>query len=282
MAEASPLSVRRCRPMLGTFVEIAAPAGAERAVDAAFAAVAHVQARMSFHDEASDLAALRRAPAGEGVKVDRETMTVLRAAAALHVESEGLFDVAIGARLVASGFLPRPPGVDPARMTGDAGDIEILDDTHVRCRRPLLIDLGGIAKGHAVDRAVDALRAAGVGEAVVNAGGDLRVLGVTPRAVWLREADGTLGPALMLADAALASSANLLGRRRRGGRVAVPHIGRGGVAASVDHAVSVVAPRCIQADALTKVALAEPARAAAMLARRGGAIVARAPVAVAA
>jgi thiamine biosynthesis lipoprotein len=272
MAEAL---ARRCRPLLGTLVEIAVPRAAAGAVDAAFAAVAHVHARMSFHEETSDLAHLRRAPAGAAVPVDPETVAVLRLAAALREASGGVFDVSVGARLVAAGFLPRPPSVDLRRMTGAAADIEILDDHRVRCRRPLLIDLGGIAKGHAVDRAVETLLAAGVPRGIVNAGGDLRVFGPAAELVHLRGADGALEGALALQDGALASSSNRHLRRRRAGRELSPHWHGARRAVLAEAAVTVVAPRCAIADAMTKVALADPSLARTMLARWGGALVDR-------
>lgn len=267
--------IRRCRPLLGTFVEIAVGSGHEDAVEAGFLAIARVHACMSFHDEASDLAALRRAPPGRLVAVDSGLVTVLRIAADLYDRSDGLFDVAIGADLAAAGFLPIPPGIILDAMTGTAADIEIVDDTHVACHRPLLIDLGGIAKGYAVDCAIEALATAGVDHAIVNAGGDLRVLGDKPEWVQLREADGFPGDVIEIANGALASSANLLGRRMRAGAIATPHLGRNRSPVVATHAVSVVATRCVIADAMTKIVLADPGLAAEMLAELDGDIVAR-------
>ncbi|MFT3906260.1 MAG: FAD:protein FMN transferase [Steroidobacteraceae bacterium] len=265
--------IRRCRALLGTFVEVAVPAGREAALAAAFARIAHIQARMSFHEESSDLAALRRAEHGTEVVVDPATTAVLALAARLHTRSSGLFDVTIGARLVATGFLPRPPGVDLRRRTGTAADIQILDDGRIRCRRPLLIDLGGIAKGYAVDCAVETLLAAGIDRALVNAGGDLRVIGSDT--VHLRGANGSIDAVMTLTDSALASSSNRHLRRRHRGRVSVPHLGAGRVALLTDAAVSVVAPQCAVADAMTKIAMAAPALAAQMLDELGGALIAR-------
>ncbi len=271
----SSLAHRRCRPLLGTFVEVAVPARHAGAVDAAFAVVARMDRAMSFHREDGDLARLRRAPPGTAVPVDPETAAVLRLAERLHRRSGGLFDVTVAAALVADGFLPVPRNVDPARLTGGAVDIEIVDDAHVRCRRPLLVDLGGIAKGHAVDLAVGALAAAGVPAALVNAGGDLRVLGDEPQPIHLRAANGGLDGMVMLADLALASSGSLLDKRRVRGRTTVPHRGRGASPVISDEAVTVAAPTCAVADAMTKIALADRALAEAMLAEEGGAIVVR-------
>jgi len=267
--------VRRCRPLLGTFVEVAVPAGFEAGIDKAFTAVTHVHARMSFHEETSDLAALRRAPAGAAVAVDPDCVAVLRIAADLHTRSGGLFDVAIGADLVMSGFLPRPVDLGDTEWNGATSDILILDDSHVACARPMLIDLGGIAKGYAVDRAIEALREAGVPKAIVNAGGDLRVLGEDPQPVHLREADGALSGAIELANAAMASSSNRHMRQPTSRGVMSPHLGRGRVPVLSDLAVTIIAGRCVIADAMTKIALANPVLAGEMLLTLDGEILAR-------
>jgi thiamine biosynthesis lipoprotein len=151
--------------------------------------------------------------------------------------------------------------------------VELLDGRRVRFRRPLRIDLGGIAKGYAVDRAVAALGAAGVEAALVNAGGDLRAFGARPWSVALRH---PLSPArsahgLELRDEALATSAAYFSRRRCGtGEVSAlldPRSGRPWLGAA---SVSVRAADCLHADALTKVVLfAPPPLAGQVLARYG-------------
>src|SRR5262249_46727056 len=73
--------VRRCRPWLGTLVEIEGDAAA---VEAGFAAIAEVHTAMSFHAEDSDHACLRRAPVGTVVEVAATTVAVLRLAGEFH------------------------------------------------------------------------------------------------------------------------------------------------------------------------------------------------------
>ncbi|MCB2057146.1 MAG: FAD:protein FMN transferase [Novosphingobium sp.] len=243
--------------MLGTFVEITVPQGYEQAAEQAFAAIAHVHRRMSFHDSDSDLARLREAPPGTTLEVDEETVAVLRTAVALYRDTGGLFDVGVGRSLVRSGFLPRERIARLDGYCGTSGDIEIVDDRHVRTHRGMLIDLGGIAKGYAVDRAVEVLTERGVGEALVNAGGDLRAFGARAWPVGLRDAHGKVRFMVPARNCAVASSSNLDNRRRVRGREESPHVGRGGKSVLADHRVTVIAPTCIIADALTKVALAD-------------------------
>jgi thiamine biosynthesis lipoprotein len=251
---------RRAQPWLGTIVDVTVPATAAAAIPEAFAAVSRVHRLMSFHDDSGDLARLRRARPGDWVRLDPWTIEVLAEAKRLFALSEGVFDVACAARLVRWGFLPKPEGVDlRAYRTGTAGDLDIGEDgEHVRQKRPLLIDLGGIAKGYAVDRAVEALRAAGVGAGLVNAGGDLCAFGALAAPVHLRAPDwrGFVG-LVHVRDVALASSSNLHMRRRRNGCAMAPHVGRAGAPALSDKLISVFAPTAMIADALTKVALAD-------------------------
>ncbi len=265
-------TIRRCRPLLGTFVTIEAAGDDVGAVERAFASVAQVHERMSFHAGSSDLARLRNAPWGSRVAVAPETAAVLRFAMVLYRETAGLFDVAVGARLVAMGFLPRPAGIDRDDLDGTSADIEIEGDDQVRCHRPLLIDLGGIAKGYAVDQAVGSLIASGTPDGIVDAGGDLRTFGRAPRAILIRNGDGRICSGFHAAALAVATSSNRHGRRRQGGGEATPHLDARRRCVLADESVTVLAETCLVADAFTKVALADRQLAERLLPAHGGAL----------
>jgi FAD:protein FMN transferase len=259
--------MRRARPLLGTYVEIDAAGLAapelERAVEAAFGAVARVHRLMSFHDPESDLSRLNRYAASEPVAVDRWTAKVLRKARTLFDETCGLFDCAVGYELMRSGRLPAQ-GLDNIE-SGTFAAVEFMSDDRIRFSAPIAIDLGGIAKGFAVDRAIATLRAHGVREALVNAGGDMRVTGETARTIHIRcpGLDGRAVQAGLLRNAAIATSeaaATVMKQRRRS--VSSLH---------ARHAYSVVASNCLLADALTKV-LVQSADASAGYFSRFGAI----------
>lgn len=260
----------RCRPLLGTFVEITVPDEAASAIDAAFAVIARVQSLMSFHDDGSDLARIRQAQPGEAVEIAPETAEVLRIAQVLHRASGGLFDVTVGRELVRGGFLPKPRLRPHLSRWGTGADIEIIDTHHVRCTRPVLIDLGGIAKGYAVDCAITALQQAGAREGLVNAGGDMRMFGGRAWPVALRDADDEVRQEIRLTDRAIASSANLGNRHRRWGRLLTPHIGFDRKAMVCKERVTVVADRCVMADAMTKIAMADRGLAQCLLAPHNG------------
>lgn len=258
--------LRRARPLLGTLVEVRAaapiPAKAERAVQAAFAAIERVQALMSFHDPASELSRLNRDGAVRRIPVHPWLHTLLRRAQKLHAATDGLFDIAVAPSLVRNGWLPRVgSGRTAARAT--TADIVLLEGNRVRFRRPLLIDLGGIAKGFAVDQAVAALRRAGATAGIVNAGGDLRVFGprTEPVHVRLPESPGELIPLGNLRNASVATSAHYYAQRRVQGALCAPifHPIRRRFATEA-RSVSVQARECWLADALCKVVwLAGPA-----------------------
>src|ERR1700729_2982788 len=175
-----PPSTERARPLLGTVVSVrvrgAAPRAAHRAIDQAFAAISEIHRLMSFQDGDSDISRLNRGAARTPVTVHPHTFHVLAWAARMAQLSQGLFDASIGSTLVEWGILAAPNDVALPAAGVSFRDIELRSGRQVFFRRPLWIDLGGIAKGYAVDRAVEALRAFRITSACVNAGGDLRIV----------------------------------------------------------------------------------------------------------
>ena len=272
--------VRRCRPLLGTFVAVEAEESGRSAralhalVDAALGAVARVQALLSFHDPASELARLNRAAHVAPVAVDPWTREVLAEALRIARASGGAFDPSVGPALVRLGFLPRPVGAARAAARGSWRDVELLADGRVRFASPLQLDLGGIAKGYAADRAAAVLAAAGVGRACVDAGGDLRFAGAAPRCVHVRDprAPWNRRIALPMTGNAVATSGTYASRRLRRGRWVSPLIDpRSGRSLGRSFSVSVFAPDALRADALTKVAVFAGVAGAERLLRAEGA-----------
>ena len=266
------MEFRRARPWLGTLVEIRVGDVDEicalAAINAAFAEIADVHRLMSFHAHASDLARLNRYATDESIAVDARTHAVIALALQFARDSDGRFDPSIAHELVAWGMLPRPLDAPEADPRADWRDVILCDDGRIRYARPLWLDLGGIAKGYAVDRAIDALRAAGIRQACVNAGGDLRRIGCGVERIDLRcpEASQCVLPAFELGEGSVASSGGYFERRRERGRWIGPHIhGRSRRPVGTASAVSVVAERCVVADALTKIVLADPRAARPVL-----------------
>ncbi|MBH5396410.1 FAD:protein FMN transferase [Bradyrhizobium sp. CNPSo 4010] len=240
--------MRRARPLLGTIVEIevdgVAQADAERAIARAFEAVSLVQRLMSFHDAGSDIGRINREAFRRPVAVHPWTARVLYHAAAFHAASNGLFDCAVGFELMRRGLLPSND-LDHI-CDGDFSAVRLLEDRSVRLTAPVAIDLGGIAKGYAVDRAIASLRAAGVRRATVNAGGDLRVMGEIDQPIHVHVPGQGLLQAGFLRNGAIATSSSTATVGRRG---ALDSPG----STTDRRAYSVVAASCIVADALTKI-----------------------------
>ena len=270
------LTIRRLQPVLGTWVEIRASGRVgrvERAVASAFLHLARVQRRMSFHAPDSALSRINLHAHHTPQRVDAWTWDVLRKAHALSRASEGAFDITLGARLVARGVLPNH-GFASLRAPIGADAVVLLPGRRVGLRRPVLLTLDGIAKGYAVDLAIQCLKRAGVRQAVVNAGGDLRVFGADSVPLAVRGANGVISDAGALRNAAVASSAlGLEGDDAERFPGCVLHPQGEMPMRSQPRVWTVQAPACWRADALTKVAaLAAPERRHILVARLGGRI----------
>lgn len=157
----------------------------------------------------------RRLAAGETVPVSSERLALLRRARDLSLRSGGLFDPAIGGLMRLWGFHnddppngPPPPAAAirdflARRPTMEDLVLEAAPDGasgRVRSTNPALqLDLGGFAKGYAVDRAVERLLALGVRNAIVNAGGDLRAVGSHGDRPWRIGIRDPRGPGIIAA-----------------------------------------------------------------------------------
>ena len=236
---------RRCRPLLGTFVEVTADHDA--AIDAGFAAVERVHRLMSAHEPDSDISRINRFSHVHPVQVDGWTALVVERALFWSKRSDGAFDaVRAGKAALEHGLLPRHPD-QPPPVGADWTWLE-TQGRSVRLLEPGCLDVGGIAKGFAVDRAVDALRQTGCERGLVNAGGDLRGFGNEPWPIDVAH-PGERRPlaAIDLDNAALATSAGLPGE---GNCLSFDHL-QGGDSGWIS--VSVLARTACDADALTKI-----------------------------
>lgn len=268
--------IRRARPLLGTFVEIEAFGATEAemvaAVDAAFQAVADVHRLMSFHEPDSDVSRLNREARLRPTRVHAWTFQVLEAAVEMHRRSNGAFDIAVAPALQRMGLLPRTDSDRPIASAARPFDpIELLGEDAVRFpKADIAIDLGGIAKGFAVDRAIEVLRRFAIDQAIVNAGGDLAVFGTSAETIHIRHPcnPGQSICSIELANAALASSARRFDPFQTtdtlSSAVIDPATQR---PAQLIDGATVRAPSCMIADALTKVVMLRGSDAGAVLER---------------
>lgn len=256
---------------MGTLLQIAARGpdqrAVERAMEAALAAIERIDRLMSFHAEDSELTRLNREASRQPIAVDPWTYAVLRRAVRIAALSDGLFDVTVAPVLVERGLLPQLEGCGPG--CGGWRDLTLLPKCRVFFERPMLVDLGGIAKGFAVDQAIHALRRGGCSDAMVNAGGDLRAFGMERRPIHLRRRAGLVQVAELRCGAIATSTphAELPERLAQPiGCIVDPRIrdawhGNG--------SVMVAARSCVVADALTKVVALAGRACEPLLARFG-------------
>ena len=252
------------------------------------AAVEQVDAQMSPWKPDSDLVRLNRAPVGDWVVVPAEMLAALDCALEVHRQSAGAFNPCVGALVDAWGFgalrdAPDAQAIRAARQFTPASAHECLelDGPAGRARKltPLQLDLCGIAKGYAVDRMAQVLRAHGVRHALAALDGELRAVGGqaggAPWAVALerpvagrREVHGVIE----LEDLAVATSGDYR-RFVQAGEVRLAHTMDASRCAPVNNAVAsvtVLARSCMLADAwATALLVAGPEKGLLMAQRMG-------------
>jgi len=133
--------------------------------------------------------------AGEAVRLSPQESEIIHQAISLSRQSHDLFNPAIGKLVGLWGFHSdvRPEGRPPPSPAAieelvhqhpQMSDL-VLQDNILRSHNPALqLDFGGFAKGIAIDAAIAALRRLGIDNAIVNAGGDMRVIGSKGKEAW--------------------------------------------------------------------------------------------------
>jgi thiamine biosynthesis lipoprotein len=247
----------RCQPLLGTFVEIAIEQeNCQNAMDQAYEAIQQVQDLMSFHDSLSELNQINQNAHLHQIEIHPWTAQIFKIAQDIYQQSHGLFNCGIGHRLVEAGLLPRQLDLSQYPL-GGIQDIYFLEPSVIYATKPVCLDLGGIAKGFAVDKAVEVLMQNGTQSGCVNAGGDLRVFGKTPRAIQIRhpKLPGKLIDIGTLQNGAIATSALYFANRdQQDSHIINPLTSdQNKVHLNFSESYSIVASECVYADALTKV-----------------------------
>ena len=256
--------MKRCKPYLGTYVEIdiidaSQTTNLQHAMTEAYQVIHKISNLMSFHLRQSDLTKLNQFAYERPVIVDAMTYEVLALAKDLFTYTGGSFDCAVAQHLQVQGLLPHFIDMKSANVQAahnpchDLAHLILTNDCTVSFSKPLLVDLGGIAKGYAVDRACEVLISCGVTAACVNAGGDLRVLGEQQTDIHIRH---PLQPqhliyAGQLRNGALASSASYFTEQGSTSKSALVDPRTGGPILT-SKSFSVIAPTCAVADGLVK------------------------------
>ncbi len=259
-------------------------ARAEAAARAAFDRIAELNAILSDYDSDSELNRLcETSGSGRAVPVSDELWTVLARAQELARQTDGAFDVTVGPyvhlwrRARREQTLPDPGRLARARAAVGWQHLEL--DARQRTARlrvsRMRLDLGGIAKGYALDEALKVLAAHGIRRALVSGGGDLAVGEPPPgRTGWRIEVpppEPAQGPTrfLLLRCAALATSGDLFQHVQIAG-VRYSHIvdPRTGLGLTNRVQVTVIARDGMTADSLsTAISVLGPERGGKLAAR---------------
>jgi thiamine biosynthesis lipoprotein len=261
--------------------DIADEVTARKVIEAVAACAWRIDQKFSRYRSDSVVARIN-ASAGAPVEVDEETAQLLDFAALMHRLSDGMFDI-------TSGVLRRAWTFDGSDRTPTRADIDALLPlvgwSKVRWENPLLtlrpgmqIDLGGIGKEYAVDRATALAKLATDAAVLVNFGGDLAVTrardGNRPWRVGIEgvDADDRQASGLVdLAAGALATSGDTHRYVRSNGR-RLPHIldpRSGRPVSGAPHSVTVAAPTCTHAGMLCTLAMLRGTGAETFLAAEG-------------
>jgi len=175
---------------MGTLWEVTlvdAPTGrASQAMQASFDEIDRIDRMMSLFKPESELCQLNRRAYQAAVPVSPELWEILQIACQISDLSGGVFDVTIGPVVQLWGFAGQrrqtpPTTAEIARAKSLVNYRNLLFDPvnkTVRFRKQgMVIDLGGIAKGYAIDRVTEILKKRGIQNAMVNAGGQIKVTG---------------------------------------------------------------------------------------------------------
>jgi thiamine biosynthesis lipoprotein len=187
--QTGPVKAARAREIMGTFAEVTAvapeKATAEAAVEAGYARLEDVNRLMSDYIADSEIGRLNRLPVGESLQVSPETFHCLQRATEISRASGGAFDVtcrplvSLWKQAAEQNRLPSQEDLARARSLIGSDQIRLDPETRSvsRVADGVQVDLGGIAKGYALDLAAEAMLKAGASSVLVDVGGDVVAVG---------------------------------------------------------------------------------------------------------
>jgi thiamine biosynthesis lipoprotein len=157
------------------------------AIDAAYAEIERIEALLSKYKPESRISAVNQhAGTGQAIVVDVEVVDIVRRSLAYTERTQGKFNMALGAVIDLWGIgtdhehIPEKAELHHTLQLIEPRHVEIGERTLRLAKTGMSLDLGGIAKGYSIDRALHVLQQSGIQHALVNAGGDIRSLGTKP------------------------------------------------------------------------------------------------------
>jgi len=177
---------KRTQILLGTVVEIQVrdkdEKKAEEAISKAFAEVKRIDDLFTTYNEQSPVWKINNS-SDTIIKTDKEIYNLLVICDSVTKISDGCFDVSLDNLTRAWGFytdqpkLPTNSEIDSALKFSGWKNIKIIGDNKIFKKKNVGLNFGAIAKGYAVDKAIDVLKKFDIKEALVNAGGEISTFG---------------------------------------------------------------------------------------------------------
>jgi thiamine biosynthesis lipoprotein len=243
------------------------PAQGEAAIDAVLAQMRHIDETMSTYKPTSEVSQVNDRAAAGPMPITQELFDLLTTAKEYSVITDGAFDITYA----SVGYLydfrkhvrPTEGQIDKALPAIDYRHVllDAQNRTVQFSQQGVRIDLGGIAKGYAVDRGIDALKARGITRAFVSAGGDSRIIGDRFGKPWIvgirdpTKGEGSVIARIPLVDAAISTSGDYERYFDEDGvryhHIIDPHTGH---SASKVRSATVIGPYATRTDGLSKTA----------------------------
>lgn len=193
-SDTTQYSISVTKYLMGTTIETTARSSdinlCKKALVSAYEEMQRIENLLSCYKDSSEVSAINRAAGIHPVRVSYETLSMMQRARDYCKKYKGVFDVTIGPLSDLWGFsedkeivLPQDSSIKKLVKLVNYKDIEINErDTTVYLRKKgMAVDLGGIAKGYAIDRGSAVLKNKGIRNFILNAGGDIYVSGTKDR-----------------------------------------------------------------------------------------------------
>ncbi|MBW7843548.1 MAG: FAD:protein FMN transferase [Ignavibacterium sp.] len=179
-------TIKRTQILLGTVVEIqvrdADDKKAEDAISKAFAEMKRIEDLFTTFDNKSPVSRINNS-ADTIINVESEIYNLIVLCDSITKLSNGCFDVSLNNIIRVWGFdsdnrhIPEASVIDSALKLSGWKDVKLFGENKIFKQRKVELNFGAIAKGYAVDKAINILRKSGIKQALVNAGGEVSVIG---------------------------------------------------------------------------------------------------------
>ncbi len=176
--------MERVQLHMGTYGRVLINDGSSDDIEAAFAKMKELDGLLSDYNPKSEISLINDNAGISPVEVDTQVIEILRIANNVASQTQGVFDPTIGALTIGvyrfgreSDIEITQEDIDKAKSLVNYRDLVIDESTVFLKRKGMMIDLGGIGKGYAVENAVSVLKERGVLSGVVSLSGDFKVFG---------------------------------------------------------------------------------------------------------